>query len=183
MKTVAVLLADGFEEIEALTPIDYLRRAGVKVASVGIAGRTVTGSHGIEVRADAGPEALDVDYDAVVVPGGMPGATHLAEDPAVVAMLKRHHGAGRVVAGICAAPAVVLHGSCGLLAGSRFTCFPGMETRVTGATFVPGARVVRDGTLLTSRGPGTAGEFAVELVRILQGDAAADSLAKSVLLA
>lgn len=183
MKTVAVLLADGFEEIEALTPVDYLRRAGLKVTMIGVTGPAVTGSHGIQVRADAGPEALDADWDCVVAPGGMPGAANLAADPKVVALMKRQQAAGRAVAAICAAPAVLLHAGCGLLAGRRFTGYPGTETKVTGAVFVPGARVVRDGNLVTSRGPGTAGEFAIELARMLAGAEAAETLAAGLLLA
>ncbi|MFZ2780464.1 MAG: DJ-1 family glyoxalase III [Rectinemataceae bacterium] len=181
MKRACVLLADGFEEVEAVTPIDYLRRAGVDVTVVGVSGMSVTGAHGLILAADSGPEALALDYDAVVAPGGMPGAKNLAENAAVVAMIKRHHAAGRGVAAICAAPVVLLHGACGILTGRDFTGFPGTEAKVPGGHFAQG-RVVRDGNLLTSRAAGTAGEFSVELVRLLLGDRAADDLASSVLL-
>jgi protein deglycase len=181
MKTACVLLADGFEEVEAMTPIDYLRRAGIEVTSVGVAARAVAGARGIKVEADEGPEGLSRDYDCVVVPGGGKGAVNLAASPAVTQFIVRHFSAGRTVAAICAAPAVVLHGSCGILAGRRFTCFPGMEGNVKGARFSPD-RVVVDGNLITSRAAGTAGEFSRAIISALVGEAAAAALSKSVLL-
>jgi protein deglycase len=181
MKTACVLLAEGFEEVEALTPVDYLRRAGIEVTTAGVAARAVSGARGIKVEADAGPEALSRDYDCVVVPGGGKGSANLAADPAVASFITRHFSSGRTVAAICAAPAVVLHGSCGILAGRRFTCFPGMEDRVKGARF-SSDRVVVDGNLITSRAAGTAGEFARAIIAALAGEAAAAEVAKSVLL-
>jgi protein deglycase len=181
MKTACVLLADGFEEVEAMTPIDYLRRAGIEVTSVGVAAKTVAGARGIRVEADAGPEGLSRDYDCVIAPGGGKGSANLAASPAVTAFIVRHFSAGRTVAGICAAPAVVLHGSCGILAGRRFTCFPGLEGKVKGASFSPD-RVVVDGNLITSRAAGTAGEFSRAIIAALVGEAAAAEVAKSVLL-
>jgi protein deglycase len=181
MKKACVLLADGFEEVEAITPIDYLRRAKVEVTIIGVTGKLVPGSHGIKVEADSGPEALDADYDCVVVPGGR-GADNLAADPAVVLFIKRHFAAGALVAAICAAPAVVLHGACGILAGRRFTCYPGLEAKVGGARFSED-RVVVDGKLITSRGAGTAGEFSAAIIRELVGEAEAAEIAAKVLLA
>ena len=181
MKTACVLLADGFEEVEALTPVDYLRRSGVEVTTIGVTGPSVTGGHGITVKADRGLEAIKADYDCVVVPGGGKGSENLAASPEVAALVKRQMAAGKLVAAICAAPAVVLHGSCGVLAGRRFTCFPGLETRVSGATFVDD-RVVADGNLITSRAAGCAGEFAYAIINALVGEDAADALAEKVLL-
>jgi protein deglycase len=181
MKRACVLLAEGFEEVEALTPVDYLRRAGIEVRTVGISGSVVRGAHGIAVQADAGPEGLDGAYDCVVVPGGSPGAANLAASPGVVALVKRHFAEGKLVAAICAAPAVVLHGACGILAGKRFTGYPGTEAKVSGASFSED-RVVMDGNLITSRSAGCAGEFSYAVVNALAGEDAADELASKVLL-
>ena len=181
MKTACVLLADGFEEVEAVTPIDYLRRAGVEVRVLGVTGRSVSGSHGIKIEADLGIEGFNRDYDCVVVPGGRRGVDNIAASPAAVFLIKRHFSAGRLIAAICAAPAVVLHGACGVLEGRRFTCTPGMESMVSGAEFVEG-RVVVDGNLITSRAAGTAGEFSRAIVEALCDEAAAAELAEDVLL-
>jgi 4-methyl-5(b-hydroxyethyl)-thiazole monophosphate biosynthesis len=181
MKKACVLLADGFEEVEAITPIDYLRRAKVEVTVIGITGKLVSGSHGIKIEAEAGTEALGADYDCVVVPGGR-GVDNLAASPAAVYFIKRHFAAGALVAAICAAPAVVLHGACGILAGKRFTCYPGLEAKVSGASFSE-ERVVVDGKLITSRGAGTAGEFSAAIIGALAGEAEAAEVAAKVLLA
>jgi protein deglycase len=182
MKTACVLLADGFEEVEAITPIDYLRRAGIDVKILAVAGDTVSGSHEIKIGSDPGSEGFSKDYDCVVVPGGGRGAENIAASASAVELIKRHYAAGKLVAAICAAPAVVLHGACGILQGRRFTCYPGLEAKVTGATFSED-RVVVDGNLLTSRSAGTAGEFARAIVRELVGEGAARELASKVLLA
>lgn len=183
MKKACVLLAEGFEEVEAVTPIDYLRRAGIEVTIFGVGTMSARGSHGIAIAAD---EALDADkatrrFDAVIVPGGMPGATHLAESRDVVALIQRHFAAGLIVAAICAAPAVVLHGACGILAGKRFTGFPGTEAQVKGGLPVD-ERVVVEGNLITSKGAGSAGEFSIAIIAALLGDEAARTIAERVLL-
>jgi 4-methyl-5(b-hydroxyethyl)-thiazole monophosphate biosynthesis len=188
-KKAIVFLAGGFEEVEAVTPIDFLRRAGVEVITVSAgADRTVTGSRKIPVIAErviaeiAGDAAAGVVYDALILPGGMPGAANLAARPEVGALLTGQAAAGRVVAAICAAPAVVL-APLGLLDGRRYTCFPGMENEVR----APGAlwredRVVRDGNIITSRGAGTAAEWSVALIAALCGEEAAEKVAGAVLL-
>jgi 4-methyl-5(b-hydroxyethyl)-thiazole monophosphate biosynthesis len=181
MMTACVLLADGFEEVEAVTPIDYLRRAGVDVKILGVTGKTVSGSHGIRIETESGTEGFAKDYDCIVVPGGGRGADNIAASPSAAYLIKRHFGAGKLVAAICAAPAVVLHGACGILQGRRFTCFPGLEAKVSGAEFSE-ERVVVDGNLITSRAAGTAGEFAAAIVRQLLGEEAAEKFAKTVLL-
>jgi 4-methyl-5(b-hydroxyethyl)-thiazole monophosphate biosynthesis len=188
-KKVVVLLAEGFEEVEAVTPIDYLRRAGLDLttAAVGKAG-LVNGSHGIPISADtlfAEPGDRGGFWDAVVLPGGMPGASNLAASAAVGEFLKNMAAAGKVVAAICASPAIVL-APLGLLAGRRFTCFPGMEKQVD-LSLNPGGRwsedrVVADGNILTSRGAGTAGLFAVALIGLLLGEEAGKTIARTVLL-
>ncbi len=181
MKTACVLLADGFEEVEAVTPIDYMRRAGIEVHILGVTGKTVSGSHGIRIEAGLGAEGFNADYDCIVVPGGARGADNIAANPAAVYLIKRHFGAGKLVAAICAAPAAVLHSACGILAGRRFTGFPGTEAKVEGAIFSE-ERVVVDGNLITSRAAGSAGEFSYAIISALEGERAAAEVANKVLL-
>ena len=174
-----VLLADGFEEVEAVTSIDFLRRAEIAVTTVAIGSeRSVRGSHGIALDADTILAELDpmVEVDALVLPGGMPGAANLSASSAVTALLARMIDSGRIVAAICAAPAVVL-GTHGYLKGRRFTCYPGYEDRVADGNFVA-EQVVEDGTLITSRGPGTAAAFAIAIIHRLVGDTVADRISR-----
>jgi 4-methyl-5(b-hydroxyethyl)-thiazole monophosphate biosynthesis len=171
MPRVLVLLAQGFEEIEAVTIVDLLRRAGIEVHTASLASQQVTGSHGITVLADLTLDAADeVAYDMIVLPGGMPGSQHLKEDARVIGLLKRFAEDGRYVAAICAAPSVLAHA--GLLAGRKATSFPGFLQ----AAFVPGLElledaVVVDGRFATSRGPGTAIPFGLALIELLMGEA------------
>jgi protein deglycase len=166
---VLVPLADGFEEIEAVTVIDLLRRAGIEVVAASLARGPVTGSHGITVRPDAELDAvLDEGFDMIVLPGGLPGATGLAEDDRVLELLRRQAEARRYTAAICAAPGVLA--KAGLLAGKRATSFPGFLA----ADSAPGIvlledPVVTDGRIITSRGPGTAMDFALVLIERLAG--------------
>lgn len=186
---VLVLLAEGFEEIEALTPVDLLRRAGldVKTAAVSHKGRglAVTGSHGIPVTADAYAEDFTEESpEAVILPGGMPGAKHLDADPAVDGILERAAADPSCVIGaICAAPMVLGHR--GLLRGVRAVCYPGFEGELEGASVAeagtPEGRVVTDGRFVTACGMGAATEFGLALVKILKGEDAADSLRTAVL--
>ncbi|GHV69713.1 DJ-1 family protein [Spirochaetia bacterium] len=200
-KKAILFLAEGFEEIEALTPVDYLRRAGIEVctAAIGAAsgrGKTVTGSHGIPVIADAelaelkaGGKLVPGGWDAVLLPGGLPGASNLAASVELGAFLKAMAGEGKIVSAICASPAVVL-APLGLLAGRRFTCYPGMEEKVDTSvkgTSAKGAqwleeKVVIDGNIITSRAAGTAGLWAMTLIGILAGEDVAQKLTASVLL-
>lgn len=167
MARALVLLADGFEEVEAVTPIDVLRRAGVEVTVCGISGRRVTGAHGIVLEADATLDETALDgVDLIFLPGGMPGAKHLGESAAVRELVARHHAAGGRVAAICAAPAVALPAT-GVLAGRRVTCYPGFERQLPPDATHATERVVIDGPLVTSRGPGTALEASLALVELL----------------
>jgi 4-methyl-5(b-hydroxyethyl)-thiazole monophosphate biosynthesis len=163
----ALLLAPGFEEVEAVTPADFLRRAGIEVLLTGIGGRLIEGSHGIRVQADLEIGELPADVEGVIVPGGMPGAANIAASPAAMDLIRRLHEQGRLVAAICAAPAVVLEPA-GVLSGRRATGFPGTESSLTSGRFVQN-RVVVDGNVVTSRGPGTAAEFAVKLIELIAG--------------
>ena len=186
---VLVFLAEGFEEIEALTPVDLLRRAGldVKTAAVGHpdGSRVVTGSHGIPVTADAAAEEFaECVPEAVILPGGMPGAKNLDENGVVDAILKRAAAdPDCVIAAICAAPMVL--GRRGLLRGVRATCYPGFEGELEGAEVLradtPEGRAVTDGRFVTACGMGAATEFALALVKILKGEDAADKLRTAVL--
>lgn len=172
MPRVLVPLAEGFEEIEAVTVVDLLRRADIEVHTAALANRRVTGSHGITVEADlALDDAKAADYDMIVLPGGMPGADHLKNDARVLALLREFAAAGRFTAAICAAPGVLAHA--GLLKGREATSFPGF-LRPDSA---PGIRlsespVVVDGKVVTSRGPGTAIDFSLALIGLLKGETA-----------
>jgi len=181
MKKACVLFADGFEEVEALTPVDYLRRAGIDVRLVGVANRDVVGGHDVRVDCDITLDEYDESFDILVLPGGGLGTANLAASPEAVALIKKHFASGKLLAAICAAPAVVLHEACGILSGRKFTGFPGTEKKVSGATFVE-ERVVVDGNLITSRAAGTAGEFSLAIVSAALGEKAAKKLAESVLL-
>ncbi len=173
-KRAVVFLADGFEEVEAVTPIDFLRRAGVDVVIAGVESREIRGSHGIVIQADVIADEILTVPDAVVLPGGMPGSKNLADSAAVRQLTMDVNTAGGLIGSICAGPAVAL-ASFGLLDGRRFTCYPGFEERVPGG-FFSGDRVVVDGNIVTSRGAGTAAEFALELVRSLAGDEIANEI-------
>lgn len=178
---VYVFLADGFEEIEALTPVDLLRRAGVEVRTVSIYNdrKNVTGARKIEVVADAVLNESDYDdADILVLPGGMPGTVNLLECAALMDIVDRQNAKGGRVAAICAAPARIL-GSRGLLDGKMATCYPGLEEMMKGATSVI-KTVVTDGNITTSRGLGTAVDLACELITLLCGQEKSDEIRKSV---
>lgn len=165
---IAVLLADGFEEIEALTPVDILRRAGLEVKTVGIGGRVITGSHKIPVVCDILPEEVDIDSVSLVIfPGGMPGALNLDASPFTNEIIDGvNKNSGRIAA-ICAAPLIL--GRRGLLRGKRATCYPGFEEELVGAA-IQDAGVVTDGSITTARGMGVALDFALELVSLILGE-------------
>ena len=182
IKKVIVLLAEGFEEVEAITPIDYLRRAGIEVTVAAIGnGLTVKGTRGVSVNADMSlREAGTSSFDAVVIPGGMPGAANLAASKEAGDLIKEMAAGGKLVCAICASPAVVLS-PLGLLAGKRFTCYPGMEEKVKDGKWTE-EDVVSDGNIITSRAAGTAGKFAVMIIVRLLGESEGDKVAKAVLL-
>ena len=163
---VIVLLADGFEEIEALTPVDMLRRAGVQVKTVGVTGMTPVGAHGISVFSDALPDDIDLnEVTMAIFPGGMPGAINLDESPYTDRVISAVQKNGGHLAAICAAPLVL--GRRGLLEGRRATCFPGFEEELRGAK-ISDADFVTDGNITTGRGMEYSLPFAKELVRIIQ---------------
>jgi 4-methyl-5(b-hydroxyethyl)-thiazole monophosphate biosynthesis len=189
-KKAIVLLAEGFEEVEAVSPIDYLRRAGIEVTIAAIGNYetshrlSVKGARGIQINADTTLAELIKNgvgsYDAVIAPGGMPGAANLAASKETSTLLKDMAVSGKLVCAICASPAVVL-APLGLLSGKRFTCYPGMEEKVTDGKWSEDKAVV-DGNIITSRGAGTAGEFAIAIIEKLLNETAAKKIADSVLL-
>ena len=178
---IYLFLANGFEEIEALCPLDLLRRAGLQVTTVGIGGDLIKGSHGIAVQADI-PDTMyrDSKPEMVILPGGMPGAKNLDESRIVDSALCAAASSGGYLAAICAAPMVL--GKRGYLEGKNATCFPGFEEYLKGATLAPeGVRVVTDGKVITAAGMGVALEFGLALVRVLKGNDAAEELRRAVL--
>lgn len=162
---VYIFLADGFEDMEAVVTFDILKRAGVGVKTVGVTGKTVTSAHGLSVNADETVNGSGYpDADAVVLPGGMPGASNLRKNGSVMKAVDTAFRGGKVIAAICAAPGVVLSGT-GVLEGRKYTCFPGFETEEGEYT---AAVTECDGGLLTANGPEAAPLFGKALVRILQ---------------
>ena len=178
MKKVLVFLADGSEEIEALTPVDMLRRAGAEVTFAGVTGKECKCSHGVTVVTDAlASECAGDEYDMVVLPGGMPGTLNLGASEDVKKITAKAYAGGKFVAAICAAPSVL--GEMGLLAGKRATCYPGFEEKLTGACVVR-EKAVRDGNIITSCGAGAAMEFSLLLVEALYGSETSENLRKAV---
>lgn len=180
MKKVVLIVAPGFEEVEAVTPMDFLRRAGIEVFTAGLTSREVTGSHGITLLCDGTLAEAPKNPDGVVIPGGMPGAANIAENAEAVRLIRGVYDGGGLVAAICAAPAVVLGGT-GILSGRRATCYPGFHDRLGQDVQHASDRIVRDGNIVTSQGPGTAAEFAVEIIRYFLGDEAAEKIHTSTL--
>lgn len=171
---IAVFLADGFEEIEALTVVDILRRAGLKVQTVGVGSDVISGAHGVPVVVDIREDVVDkANLDAVVLPGGMPGTLNLEKSVAVQAAIRSAMNNNAVVAAICAAPSILDHA--GYLVGKKYTCYPGFESAVDGEKL--DQPVVTDGNLTTGCGPGAAVDFALELVRVLVSQDKADEIA------
>ena len=167
MTKVAVVFAEGFEEIEALSPVDVFRRAGFDCSMLGLESASVTGSHGIQVAMDGVFDGNFADYDLVVLPGGMPGSTNLRDNQTLIASLQEAAKAGKYVAAICAAPIVLERA--GLLEGRKFTCFPGVEEQIASGEHQTDLVVV-DGNIITSRGAGPALACAYTLVDLLGGD-------------
>lgn len=171
---VAVFLATGFEEIEALAPVDILRRAGVEVCIVGVGEKTIIGAHGITVLCDfTDHEVLFDKVEMMVLPGGMPGAANLEACPTVQKLLEHCSKHQKWIAAICAAPFVLGHK--GLLKGKSATCYPGFEKELTDAVCT-GLSVECDGNVITGKGPGAALEFAFALAGALKGDSVAQKL-------
>ena len=173
MKKISVFLADGFEEIEGLTVVDILRRAGVQVHMVSITGeKTIHGSHQIDVQADCLFEEMDFsDTEMLVLPGGMPGTRNLMNHRGLQELLRAYHEKGSYIAAICAAPSVF---------GRRACCYPSFEEKLEGAEVVRD-QVCADGHIITSRGMGTAIPFALKLTALLCGEEKAEEISRSII--
>jgi 4-methyl-5(b-hydroxyethyl)-thiazole monophosphate biosynthesis len=180
MSKVSVLLADGFEEVEGLTVVDLLRRAGIEVETVSIMEtRRVIGRSRIQIKADTDLEEAEFgDVDMIVLPGGQPGTTYLGQSEKVKKLLLKFAEKGKQIAAICAAPTVL--GSLGLLKGRRAACYPGCEDQLVGAEVVLDQEVVVDGNITTSRGAGTAIAFSLQLIENLLDAEAAENVGRGI---
>lgn len=176
---IYVFLAEGFEEIEALTPVDCLRRAGKDVCTVGIGGTVIKGSHGIPVTADIADSAFTPDdaLEMIVLPGGMPGTIHLGESSTVQDALTYCVSNDKWIAAICAAPSIL--GARGLLSDKTATCYPGFEKHLIGCNAVA-EPVCQDEKIITGRGPGAAMDFALRLIAVLCGSETAQRIAEGM---
>ena len=181
MKTIYVFLAEGFEEIEALTPVDVLRRAGLSVKTVSVMDKyIVTGAHGVPVLADVMfDEVFAEDVEMILLPGGLPGATNLDAHEGLSGMILNFAKAEKPLAAICAAPLVF--GNRGLLEGKKATCYPGFETYLKGAQYTA-ALVEKDGNFITGKGPGAAMEFAFAIVEKYCGAGMVSELKKGMMI-
>lgn len=176
-------LADGFEEIEAISVIDILRRANIKVEMVSIMGKKeVVGAHNISLIADQLFENIDHSMvDMIILPGGGQGTKNMAEHIGLTTEIRKQEMDGKWIAAICAAPTIL--GALGLLDGKMATCYPGCEAQLTGADFSSAASVIVDGKIITSRGPGTSFEFSLKIVEMLRGKEVANQLKEQMIIA
>ena len=181
MKKVFIFLAEGFEETEAIATIDVMRRGGLDVTSVSVTGNSlVTGAHGIAVNADMLFEKANLSSgDMLVLPGGMPGASNLNAHDGLKNALEQYAASGKKIAAICAAPLVF--GGLGLLQGKQATAYPGFESTLKGAAYI-NSPVVKDGNIITGRGPGLVFQFGLAIVEELQGKVKANEVADGLLL-
>ncbi|MEW5895955.1 MAG: DJ-1 family glyoxalase III [Candidatus Omnitrophota bacterium] len=180
-KSALIILADGFEEIEAVTPIDILRRAGIDVMIAGLNNKEnfVTGSHGIAIKTDIALESAGSDFDACILPGGTPGSPNLAKSDLVSSFLTIMNREKKLIAAICAAPALVL-APAGILDRKKATCFPGMEDSFNESTVFVEEAVVIDSNVITSRGAGTAIQFALAIIAKLLNKETSDSIKEKI---
>nr|MBP3724706.1 DJ-1/PfpI family protein [Campylobacter sp.] len=168
MKKVAVILADGFEEIEAMSILDILRRGGVEALAVGLENTQIKGAHGLEIISDVIFESVNfANIDMIVLPGGLPGSEHLAKSAKLQAKLKQLKSSNKKIAAICAAPWALK--SAEVLGGS-YTCYPGFEAKINHLGYTDTQNVIIDGNIITSKGPATAMEFALVLLKELEGE-------------
>lgn len=176
---IVLFMANGTEEIEALTPLDLLRRAGLDVVTVGVGGKRIVGSHGIPIECDLSEEewAPQENLQGVILPGGMPGTRHLDASAAVEKALHLAVEQNAWVGAICAAPLIL--GRRGLLQGRKATCYPGFEKELLGAC-TQGDPVCRDGRFITAKGAGVALDFALELVNAFCGEERAKALSEEI---
>ena len=177
---VYLFLADGFEEIEALTQVDYLRRAGIDIKTCGIGGEYITGSKGITVKADMRIEQVSLaDADMLILPGGLGGVKGIRESEKAMSLLRQAYAAGIRISAICAAPTVLAE--LGMLKGKKCICYPSMTDELTaGGGIVCDKSVVCDGTFITAKAAGASEEFSFAIITALKGKAAADAVRESI---
>jgi 4-methyl-5(b-hydroxyethyl)-thiazole monophosphate biosynthesis len=175
---IITILADGFEEVEAITVIDLLRRAEIRVTTLGLSSTRVRGAHNIEIIADQELDRFSDDFDGIVLPGGQPGTRNLAASEKVLSLVRSAYKQDKLCAAICAAPLVLARA--GILTNRKATCFPGVEKSLDDAQFLL-KPVVRDGTIITSRGVATALQFALELISYFKGPQFAETIGRLVL--
>ncbi len=176
---VYIFLADGFEEIEALTQVDYLRRAGIEVTTVGVTGKTVTGAHGIPVVSDITESefSAESDLEMVILPGGIPGVPNLGKSKTVEKALEYAHQNGKYIAAICAAPTLLA--KYGYLDEKRAVCYPSMENELFGAEYIKQS-VVCDGKIITAEAAGASEQFAFALISALRSEKDAEKVKNGI---
>lgn len=175
---IYAFFANGFEEVEAITSVDVIRRAGIDIATVGIGSKNITGSHGITVVCDLDETQADFDnFDGVLLPGGMPGTLNLEKSSTVNKFLDKAFETDRLICAICAAPSILGHKN--MLIGRRAVCFPGFENELNGAV-VTDSYVETDGNLITAKGMGSAVDFGLAVVEAIMGSATAVNLKASL---
>jgi 4-methyl-5(b-hydroxyethyl)-thiazole monophosphate biosynthesis len=181
MTKVLVFLASGFEEIETVTIVDVLRRAGIEVTVAGLTLNAIAGAHDMKMIPDSSIDDIQIeDFDLIAVPGGNPGYKNLRKDSRVIGMIKKAFNSNKLIAAICAAPAVL--SDAGILVGKTCTIYPGMENDLEQGGGIPRQdMIVVDGNIITSRGPATALPFALKLVETLVGKEAAEAVSKKTL--
>lgn len=174
-----MFLAQGFEEVEALAPLDVLRRAGIDVKTVGVGDNFITGSHGVTVVCDLSTTGLELPefLDGVILPGGMPGTVNLEKNRTVQAFIDYAYEKHEFLCAICAAPSILGHK--GYLSGKEATCFPGYEEELEGA-IISDKSVIRDGKIITAKGMGVATEFGLEIVASFLGKEKAESIKRKI---
>lgn len=175
---IYVFLADGFEETEALAPVDIMRRAKLEVKTVGVTGKTVTSSHNIPVIADMSIDEIETqNLEAIVLPGGMPGTLNLKANDKVLSTVKYAYENDLIIGAICAAPSVL--GYLGILDGKIAVCYPGFEQELKGA-IIQNFGVVTDGNIITAKGAGVSIEFGLALVKELKGEETSNAIRASI---
>ncbi|MBF0343594.1 MAG: DJ-1/PfpI family protein [Nitrospirae bacterium] len=180
MERVLLILAEGFEELEAVTIVDVLRRAEIEIVTAGLGDGVVTSTRRIRLLPDAQLNDIDVEqFDMVVLPGGQPGTDNLAKDERVARIIKTMYEKGKYTAAICAAPYVL--SEAGVLVNKRATSYPTFQDRLKAANIVKDEKVVIDGNVITSQGPGTAIEFALTLVELFKGKDKAQTIRQAML--
>ncbi|MBQ3000819.1 MAG: DJ-1/PfpI family protein [Oscillospiraceae bacterium] len=177
---VYMFLGTGFEETEAIAPLDLMRRAGIEVKTVGLNGKIVYGSHGIGVEADILPEEADPsDLEMIVLPGGLGGVASICANAWAMDTLRYAYESGKFIAAICAAPTILAQ--LGITDGKHATCYPGCEENM-GSAKIENAASIRDGKVITGTSAGSATAFGLSLIRVLRGEAAANTVAEQIVI-